>query len=76
MMNEFKDLDLLCSGSSIVPSGSGYSTSVGMNQVCTLAGAKPGQQYVRGADYIQAGESLSTQTIVRSRKGQLAYGLN
>ncbi|KAF8305589.1 hypothetical protein DL93DRAFT_2172546 [Clavulina sp. PMI_390] len=53
MMNEFRDLDLLCSGSSIVPSGSGYPTDVSANQVCTLAGAVAGQTYVKGSDYIE-----------------------
>lgn len=70
MMNEFKDLNLLCEGASIVPSGSGYSTSVSANQVCTLAGAKAGEQYVAGSAYIKAGKfsilhiSLSPSPLV------------
>ena len=57
MMNEFKDLELLCTGASIVPSGPGYNSSVGPNQVCTLLGAKVGEQYVKGSDYISVGSS-------------------
>ncbi|GAA5882789.1 hypothetical protein JCM16303_002456 [Sporobolomyces ruberrimus] len=57
MSNEFKRIDLLCDGSYILPSNLGgafpqYPGSLGPNQVCTLAGSVPGEQYVRGRDYI------------------------
>ncbi|GAA5847541.1 hypothetical protein JCM3766R1_000227 [Sporobolomyces carnicolor] len=57
MSNEFKRIDLLCDGSYILPSNLGgnfpqYPSALGPNQVCTLAGSVPGQQYVRGRDYI------------------------
>lgn len=66
MINEFEDLDLLCTGASIVPSGAGYSTTVGINQVCTLAGAKAGEQFVSGKDYIDAAFQLSTDQLWRN----------
>ncbi|GAA5923733.1 uncharacterized protein JCM15063_003745 [Sporobolomyces koalae] len=57
MSNEFKRINLLCDGSYILPSSLGgvlpqYPATLGANQVCTLAGSVPGQQYVRGSDYI------------------------
>jgi ABC-type multidrug transport system permease subunit len=58
MINEFKDLNLLCIAPSIVPSGAGYPTNVGANQVCTLRGAVAGQQYVTGTEYIAASTYL------------------
>lgn len=61
MINEFKNLDLICEGGNIVPrnvNGIGsYSDTLGVNQVCTLAGAQSGQAYVHGRDYINASES-------------------
>ena len=62
MMNEFKSLELLCTGSNIVPSGPGYSPTLGPNQVCTLLGSKAGEQYVKGSDYINAGSSSSLRS--------------
>ncbi|KAI7822125.1 ABC-2 type transporter-domain-containing protein [Kickxella alabastrina] len=53
MCNEFRNLRLRCSGTSLVPSGSAF-TSIS-NQVCTLQGAKPGEEYVLGRDYLAAG---------------------
>lgn len=66
MINEFKDLNLLCTGSSIVPSGPGYGTTVGPNQICTLAGAKAGEQYVSGADYIDASFQFEASQLWRN----------
>ncbi|GAA6025142.1 hypothetical protein JCM11491_000230 [Sporobolomyces phaffii] len=59
MSNQFKRVDLLCDGSYILPSNLGgqfpqYPSTLGANQVCTLAGSVPGQQYVRGRDYLYA----------------------
>lgn len=60
MINEFKHLDLVCEGGNIVPRNingiTQYSDVLGANQVCTLAGAKSGQPFVLGADYINASE--------------------
>ncbi|GAA5846326.1 hypothetical protein JCM5353_001490 [Sporobolomyces roseus] len=59
MANEFKRINLLCDGNYILPSNLGgafpqYPSTLGVNQVCTLAGSVPGQQFVRGRDYIYA----------------------
>jgi len=43
MVNEFKDLELLCPDASIVPSGPGYNSALGLNQVCTLLGTRVGE---------------------------------
>ncbi|RDI85073.1 hypothetical protein Vi05172_g5060 [Venturia inaequalis] len=50
MMNEFKRIDLTCEGTSLVPSGPGYTDL--NHQVCTLAGSVPGQARVSGSAYI------------------------
>ncbi|GAC94574.1 drug exporter [Pseudozyma hubeiensis SY62] len=58
MMNEFKDLSFACVGSYVVPRNPAgmtqYPDNVGQNQVCTLAGARAGQQFVAGNDYLRA----------------------
>ncbi|WAR53515.1 hypothetical protein PtB15_3B23 [Puccinia triticina] len=54
MANEFGRVDFTCSGDSIVPRGDGYPSTVGPNQVCTVAGARAGSQIVRGVDYMEA----------------------
>ncbi|PLW16757.1 hypothetical protein PCANC_12310 [Puccinia coronata f. sp. avenae] len=52
MANEFGRVDFTCSGSSIVPRGEGYPSSLAANQVCTVLGARPGSPTISGADYI------------------------
>ena len=42
MVNEFKDLELW-PDASIVPSGPGYNSTLGLNQVCTLLSTKVGE---------------------------------
>ncbi|KNE98927.1 hypothetical protein PSTG_07772 [Puccinia striiformis f. sp. tritici PST-78] len=54
MANEFGRVDFTCSGTSIVPRGEGYPSTVGPNQACTVAGARPGSQIIRGTDYMEA----------------------
>ncbi|KAJ2633592.1 ATP-binding cassette transporter snq2 [Coemansia sp. RSA 1290] len=51
MANEFRNLKLKCTDDSLVPSGPGFDLA---HQVCTLQGARPGQPYVLGSDYISA----------------------
>ncbi|KAJ2826531.1 ATP-binding cassette transporter snq2 [Coemansia erecta] len=50
MSNEFRNLNLECTGTSLIPNGPGFDNIE--NQVCTLQGARPGVPYVRGRDYI------------------------
>ncbi|KAA1076269.1 hypothetical protein PGT21_036470 [Puccinia graminis f. sp. tritici] len=54
MANEFGRVDFTCSGASIVPRGDGYPSVLGSNQVCTVIGARPGSEIVRGVDYMEA----------------------
>ncbi|KAJ1922714.1 ATP-binding cassette transporter snq2 [Tieghemiomyces parasiticus] len=51
--NEFKGLLIRCAGAQIVPNGLPQYTNIA-NQVCTLAGSRPGKAIVRGEDYIYA----------------------
>ncbi|XP_014559723.1 hypothetical protein COCVIDRAFT_23948 [Bipolaris victoriae FI3] len=51
MMNEFKRLDLTCTGASLIPFGPGYNDL--NSQVCTLPGSKAGNPIVSGTDYIK-----------------------
>ncbi|KAJ2073896.1 ATP-binding cassette transporter snq2, partial [Coemansia sp. S142-1] len=53
MSNEFRNLDLECTGLNLIPSGPGFTDIA--NQVCTLQGAVPGQSFVRGRDYLAVG---------------------
>ncbi|KAJ1979844.1 ATP-binding cassette transporter snq2 [Dimargaris xerosporica] len=50
--NEFKGLVIRCSPTSLVPSGAPQYNNI-QNQVCTLAGARPGTDIIRGEDYIR-----------------------
>ncbi|KAJ2847299.1 ATP-binding cassette transporter snq2, partial [Coemansia brasiliensis] len=52
MSNEFRNLKLECTDDSLVPSGPGFRDIA--HQVCTLQGARPGEPYVHGSDYISA----------------------
>ncbi|GAA5965734.1 hypothetical protein JCM21900_006739 [Sporobolomyces salmonicolor] len=59
MSNEFKRINLLCDSTYILPHNLNgafpqYPSELGPNQVCTLAGSRPGNAYVAGRDYIQA----------------------
>ncbi|KAJ2157085.1 ATP-binding cassette transporter snq2, partial [Coemansia sp. RSA 552] len=53
MCNEFRNLELRCTGTSLIPNGPGFDNID--NQVCTLQGAMPGQAFVRGRDYLAEG---------------------
>ncbi|KAG9324330.1 hypothetical protein KVV02_006576 [Mortierella alpina] len=52
MSNEMSGLTFTCEGSYLIPNGPGFNNIE--NQVCTLAGAKPGQNFVNGPDYLYA----------------------
>ncbi|GAA6001205.1 uncharacterized protein JCM10292_006956 [Rhodotorula paludigena] len=59
LANEFKRLNLTCDGDYIFPNSLDgelpqYPTTLGDNQVCTLAGATPGSNIIPGRDYISA----------------------
>lgn len=59
MVNEFKDLDMLCVEQSLVPRGTTYNDTT--FQVCILAGSQPQKDKVAGTDYLSA--SFGYQTI-------------
>jgi ABC-type multidrug transport system ATPase subunit/ABC-type multidrug transport system permease subunit len=52
MANEFHGAMAVCTA--LVPSGPGFQNAAPSNQVCAVTGAKPGQRFVNGDDYIQA----------------------
>ncbi|KAK8078824.1 hypothetical protein PG994_002631 [Apiospora phragmitis] len=64
MANEFKDNQLTCSGTQLVPSGPGYDSIE--NQVCTLAGSQAGTDQVSGAAYITNGFSYAPSDLWRN----------
>ncbi|KAJ2720377.1 ATP-binding cassette transporter snq2 [Coemansia sp. Benny D115] len=53
MCNEFRNLRMRCTGANLIPNGDGFDDI--SNQVCTLQGAKPGEAYVLGRDYLAEG---------------------
>lgn len=67
MINEFMRIDLDCVDTYITPrnppGSTTYGTTVGPNQVCTLAGSTPGQQVVPGRDYIKAAFGYNTDDL-------------
>lgn len=66
MENEFSRLNLVCDSAYIIPSGAGYPTELGPNQVCNLFGAQPGQSAVTGSQYIFAGYEYQTKELWRN----------
>ncbi|ORX88633.1 hypothetical protein K493DRAFT_384766 [Basidiobolus meristosporus CBS 931.73] len=50
MSNEFKGLRFTCQGSALVPNGPNYNDI--RYQTCTLAGSRPGENFVDGAAYM------------------------
>ncbi|KAH0541819.1 hypothetical protein FGG08_003702 [Glutinoglossum americanum] len=52
MANEFHKANAPCSN--LIPSGPGYQNAVITQQVCPVTGAKPGQRFVTGDDYLAA----------------------
>ncbi|KAH8927386.1 hypothetical protein BT69DRAFT_1347368 [Atractiella rhizophila] len=78
MSNEFGGLELLCVGSNIIPRNvpgvvDSYPNDLGPNQVCTLAGARPAQPFVRGGDYISAAFQYQTGVAWRNFGFLVAY---
>jgi ABC-type multidrug transport system ATPase subunit len=52
MANEFHGARVTCAN--LIPSGPGFQNASASNQVCAVTGAKPGQRFVNGDDYIEA----------------------
>ncbi|KDN44701.1 putative ATP-binding multidrug cassette transport protein [Tilletiaria anomala UBC 951] len=53
MINEFQHTNFTCDGAQVLPSGPNYPSGIGPNQVCTVAGAKPGSDIIVGLDYLR-----------------------
>ncbi|CAN8098395.1 unnamed protein product [Discula destructiva] len=64
MENEFGGLEMICEGTSLVPSGDGYGDI--NHQVCTLAGSTEGSNIVSGRDYLIQGFSYDPATLWRN----------
>ncbi|KAJ1822352.1 ATP-binding cassette transporter snq2 [Coemansia sp. RSA 2599] len=56
--NEYRDIRFPCAANSLVPRGEGIDIA---NQVCTIAGAQPGQLHVLGRDYLAKGYHIYVQ---------------
>ncbi|KFH67291.1 hypothetical protein MVEG_06026 [Podila verticillata NRRL 6337] len=61
--NEMSGLRFDCEPPYLVPNGEGYGNIAIANQVCTLAGSKPGVSYVDGSDYLYAAFRYKTSEL-------------
>ncbi|GAA6042344.1 hypothetical protein JCM8097_003859 [Rhodosporidiobolus ruineniae] len=80
LINEFKRLTFTCDGPYIFPNSlSGelaqYPTSLGPNQVCTVAGSTPGSSVIPGMDYLHASYGYTTGIQWRNFGILVAYFL-
>lgn len=77
MINEFRNIDLLCSGSFISPRNIGnitkYPTELGPNQVCSLVGSTPGNPIVTGNEYLFANFEYLPSDLWRNFAITLAF---
>jgi ATP-binding cassette, subfamily G (WHITE), member 2, SNQ2 len=64
MMNEFKRLNLTCTGTSLIPYGPGYDNLD--HQVCTLPGSIGGTDQVSGSRYIEMAFSYDPRHLWRN----------
>lgn len=64
MQNEFSRIDMTCTDDSLIPFGPGYDNID--NQVCTLAGSRPGTTFISGSDYIAEGFSYFSGDLWRN----------
>lgn len=64
MVVEFHGRKALCT--TLVPSGPGYEHVSVSNQVCAVTGARPGQLYVSGDDYVELSFSYSYSHLWRN----------
>ncbi|KAH8665575.1 putative ABC transporter G family member 11 [Ilyonectria robusta] len=64
MANEFRQLTLICSDSSLIPHGLGYSDL--KHRICLVPGAAPGSRSVSGSTYLSAAFGFNTHDIWRN----------
>ncbi|KAJ2689399.1 ATP-binding cassette transporter snq2 [Coemansia spiralis] len=73
MCNEFRNLEMPCTGLNLIPSGPGFTDIA--NQVCTLQGAVPGQSFVRGRDYLSVGYQIRVEDQWKNFAAVLCFWL-
>ncbi|KAF1962541.1 hypothetical protein CC80DRAFT_400677 [Byssothecium circinans] len=61
MMNEFRGLDLTCTGTSLIPYGPGYDDINA--RICTLPGSTAGSTAISGADYLKLSFSYAVKDL-------------
>ncbi|ORZ27232.1 ABC-2 type transporter-domain-containing protein [Lobosporangium transversale] len=61
MANEMSGLRFTCDAPYLIPHGPGYDSTA--NQVCTIAGSKPQQNYVDGPDYLYGAYRYKTSEM-------------
>ncbi|EMC93966.1 hypothetical protein BAUCODRAFT_75202 [Baudoinia panamericana UAMH 10762] len=64
MINEFSRIDLMCTGTSLIPYGPGYGDI--NHQVCTLLGSQPGTPVVTGDSYVETAFSYYPDQLWRN----------
>ncbi|TFK26774.1 ABC-transporter [Coprinopsis marcescibilis] len=69
MTNEFMRIAFPCDGASVIPrNGLGitkFPTDLGLNQACTVFGAKAGNVLIQGVDYLRVGYEIDASDIWR-----------
>ncbi|KAJ2826222.1 ATP-binding cassette transporter snq2 [Coemansia erecta] len=73
LSNEFRNLNLRCVSSDLVPGGRGFADI--HNQVCAVAGAMPGNLYFSGRSYLAQGFGIYVNSEWRFFLGVLGYWL-
>ncbi|KAL9053250.1 MAG: hypothetical protein Q9206_004009 [Seirophora lacunosa] len=64
MANEFKRVNLTCTGASLVPNGPGYGDIT--NQACTVPGAIPGTDLITGDGYLRQSFEFEVSDLWRN----------
>ncbi|KAK0725877.1 ABC-2 type transporter-domain-containing protein [Lasiosphaeris hirsuta] len=70
--NEFHGRNLTCAPNQLVPQGPGIEIE---NQGCAITGARPGQDYINGDDYLAASFSYSRAHLWRNFGVVIAFSL-
>ncbi|KAI9477046.1 ABC-2 type transporter-domain-containing protein [Coemansia mojavensis] len=73
LCNEFRDLNIRCVGSNLIPGGPGFADI--SNQVCVLPGARPGQLYITGQQYLASSFGIYVKDQWRYFGGLVGFWL-
>ncbi|KAJ7207127.1 ABC-2 type transporter-domain-containing protein [Mycena pura] len=71
MVNEFSGRTFSCSA--FIPQGAAYDNVSSANRICSTTGAKPGNDFVLGADYVETSFSYSHHHLWRNFGILIAY---